>query len=236
MWPQQDVHKSDMVNGRLLQSPLMIDRSGALTCVRKVGCYPSQSREHKQMELNLPLSYGSCYFPTIPAPQELLSSTWFLTRPAEYIHLLQSLMAAWRVFAFQTDASFRSAQQPTSFLGVTVTQPDSQPYDLSSWTSALVPTAEKNTGCRRETRQSSSSELSPPDSLPSSQASSPPVIERMLTSPIAPSTAKRYRKARVYFQPKDLSILENFYKKQSYLSSREREILAQQLGITEDRV
>ncbi|VDK72946.1 unnamed protein product [Dibothriocephalus latus] len=151
-------------------------------------------------------------------------------------------MAAWRTFVLQSDTGVRSVQPSTSSsFGVNrilpATKPDSKPCDLSPWSSTITPTiTDKNGGSRTETRHSSSSDLSPTDSLPSSIAPSPPVAEDMSFSPIASSTAKRYRKARVYFQPKDLSILENFYKKKSYLSGREREILAQQLGITEDRV
>ncbi|KAL7065500.1 hypothetical protein AAHC03_04864 [Spirometra sp. Aus1] len=229
-----------MVNSRLLQSPLTTERSGALTCVHKVGCENLQPPENRQMELKLPLTYGSCYFPTIPAPQELLSSTWSLARPAEYLHLLQSLMAAWRAFVFQADVGFQNVQPRTPFHGVkqilSMAEPDYQSCDVSPRSSAPTLTTEKDVGYRRAPRHSSGSELSPADSLPSSLASSPPAVEVTRTSPTVPSAAKRYRKARVYFQPKDLSILENFYKKKNYLSSREREILAQQLGITEDRI
>lgn len=50
------------------------------------------------------------------------------------------------------------------------------------------------------------------------------------------SRAKRYRKARAYFQPHHLCALESFYKQKTYLSTHDRELLAQRLNLSEDRV
>lgn len=50
------------------------------------------------------------------------------------------------------------------------------------------------------------------------------------------SIGRRHRKARVYFQPHQLKILEEFYNRKAYISSYDCELLAQQLGISQDRV
>ncbi|KAL3313956.1 hypothetical protein Ciccas_007437 [Cichlidogyrus casuarinus] len=50
------------------------------------------------------------------------------------------------------------------------------------------------------------------------------------------SEMRRYRKARAYFQSRDLELLEQQYRKTPYLSSRERFQLAQETGLSEDRI
>lgn len=64
---------------------------------------------------------------------------------------------------------------------------------------------------------------------------SPPMIEDD-EDDIFCARYKRYRKARAFFQPHHLLVLEGFYKRKSYLSTHDREILAIQLGLSEDRV
>uniref|UniRef100_A0A5K3G3S2 Homeobox domain-containing protein n=1 Tax=Mesocestoides corti TaxID=53468 RepID=A0A5K3G3S2_MESCO len=77
-------------------------------------------------------------------------------------------------------------------------------------------------------------------SLETSSNSASPRPSRTSNSPDWPNEncvrGKRYRKARAYFQPHHLFALENFYKHQTYLSTQDRELLAQRLGLSEDRV
>ncbi|CAL8096253.1 unnamed protein product [Calicophoron daubneyi] len=46
---------------------------------------------------------------------------------------------------------------------------------------------------------------------------------------------RQYRKARAYFQPKHMKRLEEFFRKSPYLSTRDREMLSKELGLSEDR-
>uniref|UniRef100_A0A5K3FXX2 Homeobox domain-containing protein n=1 Tax=Mesocestoides corti TaxID=53468 RepID=A0A5K3FXX2_MESCO len=77
-------------------------------------------------------------------------------------------------------------------------------------------------------------------SLETSSNSASPRPSRTSNSPDWPNEncvrGKRYRKARAYFQPHHLFALENFYKHQTYLSTQDRELLAQRLGLSEDRI
>lgn len=50
------------------------------------------------------------------------------------------------------------------------------------------------------------------------------------------SKPRQYRKARAYFQPQHMKCLEAFFQKCPYLSTKDRELLAKQLNLSEDRV
>ncbi|VEL34905.1 unnamed protein product [Protopolystoma xenopodis] len=54
--------------------------------------------------------------------------------------------------------------------------------------------------------------------------------------PIRGPVSRRYRKARVYFQPQHTAILEAAYNKDNYLASKEREVLAKIVGVSEERI
>ncbi|KAL5110185.1 hypothetical protein TcWFU_004031 [Taenia crassiceps] len=43
--------------------------------------------------------YAPCVVPTVPSPKELLSPNWGLSRPREYVKLLEGLVSSWRIFA-----------------------------------------------------------------------------------------------------------------------------------------
>ncbi|TPP66867.1 Homeobox protein [Fasciola gigantica] len=50
------------------------------------------------------------------------------------------------------------------------------------------------------------------------------------------SKPRQYRKARAYFQPQHMKSLEAFFQKSPYLSTKDRELLAKQLNLSEDRI
>ncbi|CAH8443614.1 unnamed protein product [Dicrocoelium dendriticum] len=55
-------------------------------------------------------------------------------------------------------------------------------------------------------------------------------------SPTQCSKPRQYRKARAYFQPQHMQCLEEFFRRNPYLCTRDREMLAEKLNLSEARI
>ncbi|VUZ56717.1 unnamed protein product [Hymenolepis diminuta] len=196
--------------------------------------------------LLLPDKYAPCMVPTIPSPKELLSPNWGLSRPREYVKLLEGLISSWRMFATKREVHVRedSSSYPSSANNETpglddLTELDegnfkessscSPPNSPSTTNSLLSPNSSDAIGAASS---SNGTRLTPASSVDTSRGKSDsPDVGKTRNS-----RAKRYRKARAYFQPHHLCALESFYKQQTYLSTHDRELLAQRLNLSEDRI
>ncbi|VDM36098.1 unnamed protein product [Hydatigera taeniaeformis] len=197
----------------------------------------------KPLSLLLPDKYAPCVVPTVPSPKELLSPNWGLSRPREYVKLLEGLVSSWRIFATKREVhvlndtpSYLTQSNHETMTSENLTESDENTYKESSCSPPDSPTT-------------SSSLLSPPSSATTAASTSACATPKTSTETsfrgVPDSTehgkerssrAKRYRKARAYFQPHHLYALESFYKHQTYLSTHDRELLSQRLGLSEDRV
>ncbi|KAM3186657.1 hypothetical protein ACTXT7_003863 [Hymenolepis weldensis] len=196
--------------------------------------------------LLLPDKYAPCIVPTIPSPKELLSPNWGLSRPREYVKLLEGLVSSWRMFATKREVHVRedSSSYPSSANNETpglddLTELDegtykessscSPPNSPSTTNSLLSPNTSDAIGAASSSNET---KLTPALSIDTSRGGSgSPDVGKAHNSRV-----KRYRKARAYFQPHHLCALENFYKQQTYLSTHDRELLAQRLNLSEDRI
>nr|CDS25430.1 homeobox protein [Hymenolepis microstoma] len=195
--------------------------------------------------LLLPDKYAPCMVPTIPSPKELLSSNWGLSRPREYVKLLEGLVSSWRIFATKREVHVgEDSSYPSSVNNDTpglddLTELDEgtckessscSPPNSPSTTNSLL--SSNSSGAVGTTSSSHGARLTPASSIDASRGGSDsPDIGRSRSN-----RTKRYRKARAYFQPHHLCALEGFYKQQTYLSTHDRELLAQRLNLSEDRI
>ncbi|VDK32736.1 unnamed protein product [Taenia asiatica] len=196
----------------------------------------------KPLSLLLPDKYAPCVVPTVPSPKELLSANWGLSRPREYVKLLEGLVSSWRIFATKREVhvlddtpSYLTSSTHETVAAQDLTESDENTFKESSCSPPDSPTI-------------SSSLLSPPSSTATAASTGACVTPKTSTEPSRggpnstehrkerSSRAKRYRKARAYFQPHHLYALESFYKHQTYLSTHDREVLSQRLGLSEDRI
>ncbi|KAM7538081.1 hypothetical protein Aperf_G00000072809 [Anoplocephala perfoliata] len=178
--------------------------------------------------------------PTIPSPKELLSPNWGLSRPREYVKLLEGLVSSWRLFSRKHESqvydesslyltSSSNNQTPTINESTEVESSYSSPNSPFTSNSLVSPTSSAAVGTAST---SSGPRLTPTASTDTfgRGSDSPEIMVEHNTR------KKRHRKARAYFQPHHLRALESFYKQQTYLSTHDRELLAQRLNLSEDRI
>ncbi|VDN97842.1 unnamed protein product [Rodentolepis nana] len=195
--------------------------------------------------LLLPDKYAPCMVPTIPSPKELLSPNWGHSRPREYVKLLEGLVSSWRIFATKREvhvgenSSYPSSVNNDSPRLDDLTELDEGTFKESSScsppnspsTTNSIPSS-NSSGAIGAVSSSHGARLTPASSIDASQnGSDSPEVGKDQNN-----RTKRYRKARAYFQPHHLRALEGFYKQQTYLSTHDRELLAQRLNLSEDRI
>ncbi|EUB57969.1 Homeobox protein BarH-like protein [Echinococcus granulosus] len=190
----------------------------------------------KPLSLLLPDKYAPCVVPTVPSPKELLSPNWGLSRPREYVKLLEGLVSSWRIFATKREVhvlddtpSYLASTKDETVAAKDLTESDGNTFKESSCSPPNSPTTSSSSAA---TAASISAGAAPKTSNEISRG----VPDSTENGKERGSSAKRYRKARAYFQPHHLYALESFYKHQTYLSTHDRELLSQRLGLSEDRI